>query len=366
LAVAEELGLRGHEVLFAGSPSGQEARIVPEQGLPYKAFNASGFNRSRPWTLLTSSVLLALSTGSARKWLMQEKPDAVAGFGGYVSVPVGRAAAGLNIPLLIHEQNSAAGWANRYLANKAQAVALTFDDARAALELNQNALVALTGNPVRRSLLEAAKTEARTKARQEYREAKNIPSDAHLLMVFGGSQGARHINQAVVALRERLMAVEGLYILHITGAKELTSVRSILAGPDDTGAGEHFGGRWITIGYCDEMPAAYSASDFAVSRAGAGSLSEIAAMRLPAILVPYPFATNDHQRANARSLVQTGAAVMIDDADLDTSAFANELLDILSSVPRQLSMQKAARSLPSQNAAAAVADMLCEIATSQR
>jgi UDP-N-acetylglucosamine:LPS N-acetylglucosamine transferase len=456
LAVAEELRRRGHTPLFTGTPGGMEARLAPAEGIAYQAFASTGFDRARPWTLLTSSLRLALSTRAARRWLFRESPAAVAGFGGYVSVPVGRAATQLGIPLLIHEQNSAAGWANRYLAKHAQAVALTYEDARLALALNPSATVTITGNPVRRTLLEASRADARTQAREMFRLKLGIPASALVLLVFGGSQGARHINSAVVALHSKLMALANLHIIHITGPKELARVEaafaavqpekdvafvagegaaSVVAAPHRNkgvipesapsssdrleptssqssklkpvpflrnrkatplsaaslshlsgaaaadsehssdaaaaGAGRPFGSvssgassvrRWHLIGYCDEMASAYAASDIAVARAGAGSLAEIETMGLPALLVPYPYATNDHQSANARSLVEAGAAIMVQDCELDTEKFATALLGILTDIPRQLNMQQAARALAGANSAAAVADMLLGIA----
>jgi UDP-N-acetylglucosamine--N-acetylmuramyl-(pentapeptide) pyrophosphoryl-undecaprenol N-acetylglucosamine transferase len=357
LAVASELQACGHELLFAGTPNGAESRLVPEAGIAYTAFKAAGFNRSRPWTLLTSTIRLAVSTSAARRWLALQCPDAVAGFGGYVSVPVGRAAAQLGIPLLIHEQNSAAGWANRYLAKQAQVVALSYQAAHDALAQNPAAKLVLTGNPVRRALLDAATAEVRAQARADFRAAHGIAADARVLLVFGGSQGARHINQALVGLRNELLTIKGLQIIHITGANELNSVRADLAdGADETGA------RWLTMGYCDDMPAAYAASDIAVSRAGAGALAELSVMGLPAILVPYPYATDDHQTVNAQTLVAAGAAIMIPDAKLDTAEFGQAIINILTDIPKQLRMQQAARSVTSGNAAATIANLLTSIA----
>ncbi|MDR1713199.1 MAG: glycosyltransferase, partial [Coriobacteriales bacterium] len=152
LAVAQALRQEGHEVHYAGTPSGMEARLVTNDGFAYQPFNVAGFNRAKPLTLLTSSAKVANSARQARSWLAELQPDAVAGFGGYVSIPVGWAASRLQIPLLIHEQNSAAGLANRFLARRAHAVALTYDAAKS--KLRTNGRLQLTGNPVRAALLE--------------------------------------------------------------------------------------------------------------------------------------------------------------------------------------------------------------------
>ncbi|MDR2109460.1 MAG: UDP-N-acetylglucosamine--N-acetylmuramyl-(pentapeptide) pyrophosphoryl-undecaprenol N-acetylglucosamine transferase [Coriobacteriales bacterium] len=397
LAVAAELIQGGHELLFAGTPAGLEARLAAADGLSYKAFAAAGFNRSRPWTLLTSSLRLGLSGVAARSWLAHEKPAAVAGFGGYASLPTARAAAALGIPLLIHEQNSTPGWANRHLARQAQAVALSYEAARAALAVNPAARVELTGNPVRAAFLKAVQPGGRTQAREAFRQQLGIPARARVLLVFGGSQGARHINQAIVALAGELMAVAGLHLIQITGPGELAAVKEALAAqqvvatvPAAAGVAtpaaaataatssapalapsapaapatpaSDLAERWHLMGYCDDMAAAYAASDMVVARAGAGSLAEIAAMGLPSLLVPYPYATNDHQTTNARSLVEAGAAVMVGDAELDTPQFARTLLGVLADVQKQSKMQHAARALAPANAAATVARLLLSIA----
>lgn len=359
IAVAQELLARGHELIFVGSRSGQEAQLVPQENIEYKSFPAAGFNRYRPWTLLTSSLQLQISALKAKKWLRQFKPDAVACFGGYVSVPVGKAAAALKIPILIHEQNSAPGMANRYLAKHASAIALTYDDASKLLSIPDNARVQITGNPVRGSLANMTSHDVRASAREKFRSALGIPNEARVLLAFGGSQGAQHINMALMGIYDSLMAVHGLHVVQITGRRDYETIAQALKEHQNNNAQKS--SRWHILDYCDNMMGAYAASDLVLSRAGASTLAEIALLALPTLLVPYPYATADHQSSNARSLVEAGAALVVVDGDLDKPVFSEQLLKLVSDVQLQSRMQKAACAMRVQNATARVADLLLEI-----
>ncbi|MDR2492915.1 MAG: undecaprenyldiphospho-muramoylpentapeptide beta-N-acetylglucosaminyltransferase [Coriobacteriales bacterium] len=362
LAVSQELVARGHEVVFAGTPIGQEARIVPEAGSPFQAFAARGFNRAKPLSLVTSTLRLMASARSARRWLLELCPHAVAGFGGYVSVPVGVAARQAQAPLLVHEQNSAAGWANRFLAKRASVVALTYGAARAGLRCPHTSRVVVTGNPVRRELLALADPRQRDVARATFRASMGIPADALVLLVFGGSQGARSINNAVLDLAGQLLAVAGLHVLHIAGPSQLAAVEERLSRE----LGDEQRPRWHALGYCAQMGHAYVASDLAVARAGASSLAEIAALGVASLVVPYPYATDDHQSANARALVATGAAVCVSDADLSTAVFRDALVACLRDESQRARMAAAARALDAQGATDAVVSLLEGLASEAR
>ncbi|MDR0347347.1 MAG: undecaprenyldiphospho-muramoylpentapeptide beta-N-acetylglucosaminyltransferase, partial [Coriobacteriales bacterium] len=284
LAVAQELRSYGHEVSYAGTPQGLEARLVPREGFPFVSFEAAGFNRRKPLTLITSSAKIAASSLRARRWLATFKPSAVVGFGGYVSIPVGLAASQLKIPLAIHEQNATSGMANRFLAKRAQLIALSYESA--AREFNTNATVEVVGNPVRSSLLEQDGPSARA--------AFGLPAEATVLLVFGGSLGARHLNEALVACAERLLSLERLHVLHVTGTRDFEQTEAAIARIPQAKE------RWHLIDYCDRMGEAYAAADAVLSRAGATTLAEISALGMPALLIPYPHAAADEQATNAR------------------------------------------------------------------
>lgn len=349
LALAEELIARGHTVRFAGTPDGIEARLAPQAGLEFVPFEAAGFNRNHPQTIFHALRLIARSTKKAQQWFADIKPDAVVCFGGYVCIPVGRAAAKGSIPLVVHEQNSVMGLANKYLAKSAAQVALTY--AAAASALPDTCKPIITGNPVRRSICETTHSEGRSYT--------NIPNDAVMLTVFGGSLGARHINTAVVACKQALLAQDNVYVYHITGPKEKDTVEEALALTADERA------RWRVVGYEDRMGAVLAASDCVLSRAGATSLAEISALRLPALLVPFPYATADHQTQNARAFVEAGAAFTIDDASVETPAFSKLLIELVSSQETRRSMSHAAAQFETRDAAAKLADVVIDAASAR-
>ena len=350
LALAEVLQDQGHTVLFAGTPQGVEARLVREAGIPFTAFEAAGFNRRHPATLIAGVRKIQRSTREAKKWFSEVKPDVVVGFGGYVSIPVARAAESLGIPVVIHEQNSVMGMANRYLATRAAAVALTYEVAAAALRDASKAVV--TGNPVRRSVL--------TASREAGRALIEASDDALVLTVFGGSLGARHINSAICALKARLDAVDGLVVVLVTGPKELDTVEEALALSTEERE------RWKVYGYQNRMGDVLAASDLVVARAGASSLAEISALGVPALLVPFPYATGDHQTMNARACVDAGAALMVPDSELDTPAFSDALFELLGSEEARADMRERALSLKTADAADALARVVLNAAGKER
>ena len=336
LALAETLEEQGHEVFYAGTPQGVEARLVKEAGLPFQAFEASGFDRAHPLTLPKALRTIQKSTKRAKEWFGEIKPDVVVAFGGYVCIPVSRAAEALGIPLVIHEQNSVMGMANAYLSKGAARVALTYEVA--GEQVADKSKIVVTGNPVRKSIFAST--------REAGRAYLGIPEDALMLLVFGGSLGARHLNSAIASLKDRLLALDDLYIMHVTGPKELETVEAALDLSEEERA------RYQVLGYQDHMGEAMAACDMVVSRAGATSLAEISARRIPALLVPFPYATADHQTTNAKAYVERGAALMIADADVESDEFATLVFDLIGSEPLRDSMREAAATFETQDAAA--------------
>lgn len=342
LALADELKKRGYSVYYAGTPNGIESRIVPDAEIPFKGFVASGFNRSHPISLITGVARIAKSTKEASRWFNEIHPDAVVGFGGYVSIPVTRAAEKTKIPTIVHEQNSVMGMANKYIAEKAQAVCLTYEEASSALPKDKG--WTLTGNPVRPEVVDSTK--------QQGRQYLNIPEDTTLMLVFGGSKGARHINEAVASMKDELLEIPDLYIYHITGESEKESVESAL------NLSEEQKKRYRVTAYENEMPLALAAADFVVSRAGATSLAEIAARAIPAVLIPYPYATGNHQMINARSYASDGAAIVIPDSKIPSKEFSEAVLGLARSKEKRDAMHDAARAQNTESATLMVADIV--------
>lgn len=346
LALAESLIEQGHEVFYAGTPQGVEARLVKEANLPFTPFEAKGFNRNHPKTIFSAVRIIIKSTKLACAWFEEIKPDVVVAFGGYVCIPVGRAAKKMGVPLVIHEQNSVMGMANKYLAKTARAVALTYEVAGAPVADKEKLVV--TGNPVRSSVL--------TSTREEGRSMLGIPEEASMLLVFGGSLGARHLNATISSMKKDLLAIDNLYVVHITGPKELETVEAVLALTEEEKK------RYLVMGYQNRMGETMAACDMVVSRAGATSLAEISARCIPAILVPFPFATADHQTTNARSYVRAGAAWMMADDMVETPEFKELLLTFVDDEKARLKMSEAARGFETGNAASKLADVVLNAA----
>jgi UDP-N-acetylglucosamine--N-acetylmuramyl-(pentapeptide) pyrophosphoryl-undecaprenol N-acetylglucosamine transferase len=271
----------------------------------------------------------------------------VVGFGGYVSLPVGLAAAVAGIPLVLHEQNAVPGLANRVLSRWATTVCVTHPSSIERLAHPQRAFV--TGNPVRPAVMRSD--------REAGRRALKVKATDLVLLVFGGSRGARHINTALLSLYKRLKDVRKLKVVHIAGPLEAEAVRSELKSID---ARQRAFGQ--VHDYIDSMGDALAAADLVVCRAGATTLAELTALGKASILVPYPFATEDHQTLNAQSMVRAGAAFMISDAELDAPLFGDELVRLLANPETRGTMETACAALARPLAAHAVAEAAVEAA----
>ena len=356
LALAEELVSRGHDVRFLGTERGLEARLVPEQGLPFEGLALSGFDRARPWTAITAWRHTAQATARLVGEFSRpgQRPAVAVGFGAYVEVPLGRAARRLGVPLVLHEQNSVPGLANKMLARHADTLALTYPAARAAFEgrLGPGTRVVETGNPVRRQIL--------APTREGAREGLGLSPEETVLLVFGGSLGALHLNEAMVGLRDELLARPGLVVLHGTGRRDYPMVRERLALTDEQAR------RWRVLEYISDMGDYLAAADLVLSRAGASSIAEIAARNVPSLLVPYPHATANHQAVNAALLVDAGGAVMLADSQLDDAVFPKTLSELLDSPERRAEMRAGLEGLGSAGAAARLADAVEEAAARAR
>ena len=345
LALAEELRSRGHHVRFYGQTAKLEGRLVPEAGFELVPVVVSGFDRSRPWTLATSLLQMRRAQGQLSR-LFKEKgaPDVAVGFGAYVEMPLLNWCHRAGVPYVLHEQNSVPGLANKALAPGAAAVCISVPAARAAFEREGRAAaeVVLTGNPVRQSVIHASRDAGRA--------AFGVGEGQMMLLVFGGSLGARHINEGVARLKEELLDRPGLVVVHSTGADDYDATVAVLALTETEQV------RWHVMPYISNMGEALAAADLVVSRAGASSIAEIAATATPSLLIPYPHATADHQTTNARFLVDAGAAVLLPDDKIDDDAFERELLGLVDTPKRRQAMRENAAGLGQEKAAAALAD----------
>ncbi len=344
LALAEELRSRGHQVTFYGQPARLEGTLVPRAGFELVPVEVTGFDRSRPWTALTAmGRVWSAKKELTRHFADQGLPDAAVGFGAYVEVPLLGLCKDKHVPYIIHEQNSVPGLANKMMAAHASRVCISVPAARSVFESKGDSdRVLLTGNPVRRSVIAGDRAHGRA--------GLGVPEDATLLLVFGGSLGAKHLNERMAQLKERILAQPDVFVLHSTGADGFESTLEALAlTPEEQK-------RYRVQPYIDNMGDMLAAADLVLSRSGASSVAEIAAMGVPSVLVPYPFATADHQTTNARYLVDAGAAVLCADADIDGEDFASTLLGLLADADARQKMRSAAQGLGQDKAAQALAD----------
>jgi UDP-N-acetylglucosamine--N-acetylmuramyl-(pentapeptide) pyrophosphoryl-undecaprenol N-acetylglucosamine transferase len=313
IAVAEELKRRVPEtqVLFVGSKRGLEALVVPEAGFPIRYVLTRGLPR-RSWWRWPGAILENVIGFFQSLWVvMVERPHVVLGTGGYVSGPVAFAAWLLRKPLLIQEQNSIPGLANRWLARIANEVHLSFVEARSYFVRKDNLKV--SGNPVRRYILSGDRDQALV----EFGLTPGKP----VVFIFGGSRGAHRINEAGLDAMRRLKGRIDVQFILQTGREDFEWARGIA---------EKEALPVRVVPFLQRIHMAYAAADLVVCRSGAMTLAEIAVCGTPAILVPYPHAAHDHQVVNAANLVDRGAAAMILDRELNGERLAKEIAHWLS------------------------------------
>ncbi|MDK2930123.1 MAG: UDP-N-acetylglucosamine--N-acetylmuramyl-(pentapeptide) pyrophosphoryl-undecaprenol [Bacillota bacterium] len=342
------------KVVFIGTRKGLEADVIPREGFHLSTIEVAGFRRRlSPDTLLTAfrackGFIQSLAI------LRREKPDVVVGTGGYVSGPVVLAAWMLGIPTLIHEQNALPGVTTRVLSRVASAMAVTYPES--ARYLARKSRVVVTGNPVRKSIL--------TADRREGARAMGLDPGRPTLLVFGGSQGARAINEAMVAALPDLLARRGdLQVIHQTGRRDHAWV---VAELEARGVDRKRLPRLVVEPYLYEMDMAMACADLVVSRAGAISIAEITARGLPAVLIPFPGAAEGHQERNARALEAAGAAVVILQSELRGDVLRDTVEELLDDGARLERMSRSSRSLGRPDAADALADLVVRLASRRR
>lgn len=304
IAVARHLVTMGDwDPVFVGTNGRLEERLVPEAGFDFHTIDALPLPRRPSVGLLRLPGSLRRSRGQVRDLLTRTGAVGVATFGGYVSFPVSWAASSMDVPLLLHEQNAVPGLANQFAARWADRVAVTYPSSSRRFT-GPNTVV--TGNPVRDEILALDRAARRAEARASF----GLDADRPTLLAFGGSQGARSLNHAVADTARRWGELD-VQIIHAAGTNlhgETIERWQHAVGNDPT-----VGPTVRILDFIDDMSLAYAAADVVVCRAGATSIGELTALGLPAVLVPYPAATRDHQTANGRALERAGAAVVVED-----------------------------------------------------
>lgn len=339
------------EFLFVGTAHGMEADLVPHAGYRLQTIQLYGFQRRISLRNIKNVYWTLKSLWDVKKILRGYRPDVVIGTGGYVCGPVVWAAARAGIPTLIQEQNAFPGVTNLILSRVVDVAALGYAEAVPKFA-GRKARLVVTGNPVREDLF----TEDRETACRHF----GFASDVRTLLITGGSQGARSINQAALTLHRYFFGRKDLQILHITGQTDYNDIIHTL-NSEGLSANESGSGR-IVVPYLHEMPKALAAANLVISRAGAIGLAELTLRGIPAILIPYPHASENHQEINARALESNGAAIMIRDAELTGEGLCAKVQELLDSPDTLRSMAAASTAMGHPNAAKDIADIALELA----
>lgn len=303
------------EILFVGTERGLETSIVPKEGFNLLTIKVRGFERRLSLGNVLAVKESFFSLFKVSKIIRDFKPDIVIGTGGYVCGSVLMAAALMNIPTLIHEQNAFPGVTNKILARLVDIIAVNFFEAKKYFP--QSSKVIVTGNPIRSDMLSISREEGI----KEFGFSKELP----VVFVVGGSRGAKKLNESVLLLAKQCSSRKSFQMLHMTGE---TQYEDLVRRYKDEGV--YMDNTYIkVVPYLHNMPHALAASDIIISRCGASTLSEITALGKPSILIPYPYATDNHQEYNARALEKNGAAIVILERDLNEELLFNEVADML-------------------------------------
>jgi len=341
MAVAAELRARDAEVSFLGAEGRAEADLVPAAGYEIDLLAVRGLDRRNPLKAAAAAYRAAAAIPAARRALRRRDADVVLGGGGYVAGPAGLAALRLGLPLVLSEADSHLGLANRLLARRARRVCLAFP-----IPGREGDPYLVTGRPIPREVLEADRTEARRRF--------GIGAEERCLLVVGGSQGAHSINLASLeafADRER-----DFFVLHICGKRDFAAIGERLRVLEAD--------RYELLEYEPNLGDALAASDLVLGRAG-GSIFEFTAAGRPALLVPYPHATGDHQASNADWMARAGAASVVADEELEPERLLADVSALLADYQRLEQMASASRSLAKPDAAALIADEVLAAASSR-
>mgnify|MGYP000878254220 CR=1 FL=1 len=335
-------------ILYVGTPHGLEADIVPREGIDFISIDLAGFERSFSFESILRVGRALCALARARGIVHGFRPDVAIGTGGYVAGPILLAASLAGVPTLIQEQNVFAGVTNRILARFATAIAVGMEDAKRVFPAGKTYV---TGNPIRPEVL--------TAARGEGAGAFGFDPAKKTVLISGGSRGARSINRAMVEVITRAAEQTEVQYLHVTGSEEhgdtLARIRNAGVRLED-----HPNLR--VVPYLYNMPEAMAMADIAVFRAGATGLAELAARGVPAILIPYPYAAENHQEKNARAMEAAGAAEVILNRDVSGAVLEGAIRQLLADDARRAGMAAAMKRLGKPEAAEEIAALALRIA----
>ncbi len=305
LAIAEliKINIPEAEIAFVGTERGIENKLVPSAGYPLYHIPIAGIRRSLSPANLKTAYLVATSPKKARKLIRELKPDIVIGTGGYVCWPLLYAASGMGVPTMVHESNALAGLAVRQLQKKVDVILTNFEETKDQLKVSEEKIVHV-GNPLRGGYGTCERNEARRKL--------GIPENTFTILSFGGSLGAQKMNEAAVAVMEQFVArTEHVMHFHSGGSRQYENAKALY---EEKGLCEEKGA--VLREYIYDMPLYMAAADLIICRAGAMTLTEVAMMKKPAILIPSPNVTDNHQYKNAKVLADAKGAILLEEKDL--------------------------------------------------
>ncbi|HHX23425.1 MAG TPA: undecaprenyldiphospho-muramoylpentapeptide beta-N-acetylglucosaminyltransferase [Thermoanaerobacterales bacterium] len=330
------------DILFIGTNRGLEKDLVTKAGYPLKTIRVKGFQRKLSFDTFISLKELAAGAWDSIKLIRKEKPDIVIGTGGYVAGPIIFFSALMGIPSIIHEQNVSPGVTNRILSRFVDKIAISFPDSMKHFPKNKTIL---SGNPVRKEIASGIKEQALKKY--------GLSSDLPVVLCFGGSQGAKRINEAFLHVIEAVKDKKKFQVIHITGKNHYEKTKNIMS---NKGIDPDRSGHIIVRPYIYDMQDVYAAADLVISRAGALSVSELNICGKPAILIPLPTAANQHQDYNAKFMENNGAGVVIFEKDLSGEYLLRKIEEIIFDKERLYEMGKASKSLAVTDAVEKIVD----------
>ncbi|QRG65763.1 undecaprenyldiphospho-muramoylpentapeptide beta-N-acetylglucosaminyltransferase [Brevibacillus choshinensis] len=347
LAVAREVSRQNPQAafLYIGSKQGLEAQLVPRADIPFQSVEISGLKRKLSLDNVKTVWKFIRAVSDAKRMLREFQPDVVIGTGGYVCGPVVYAAAKLGIPTLVHEQNVVPGLTNKFLSRSASKVAVSFSESLAFFPAGKTVL---TGNP--------RATEVMHGNAEAGRRFLGVDASKKIVLIFGGSRGARAINEAVLAMVEHMSAFPDTHFVYVTGDVHYEKISTSLKEM------ESLPGNLSVLSFVHNMPDVLAATHVLVSRAGASTLAEVTALGVPSILIPSPYVTNNHQEKNARGLERAGAAQVIVERDLNGQSLLQALTELLNNQKRWEEMRKSSLSLGMPKAATDIVEQLRSIA----
>lgn len=331
------------EILFIGTQNGLEADIIPKEGFEIQFIDVAGFERRLTVKNIQNLAKAIGSIWQSQKLIRQFKPDIVIGTGGYVCGPVLLAASLFRIPTMIQEQNVIPGVTNKILSRFVDKIALGF--AEAGRYFPSQTKLFFSGNPIRQEVISAARGESM--------EALGLDPAKRTILISGGSRGAHSINQSMMRVHQFFAGSKEIQLLHVTGQSEYNG---IVGNFNQNGIDVTAAGNIIIKPYLYNMPQALAAADLAIFRAGALGLAELTARGIPSILVPYPYAAENHQEFNAREMERQGAAVLIRDRDLNADILLKTINELINSPDKLEAMALASKKIGRPKAAENIAE----------